>query len=90
MDQAKLKANPGDTLLVSWFDAWCEGSRTTDGKDIESATCNLYDVGFFIRTLDNYLVIAQEFDPESEDFRDIHYIPFVNIIKVDILLPRPL
>lgn len=75
-----------DVIAIYWFDAHQSPDVYGASKDLLDSEYKLCDVGFYIGQSRQYLVIATEADADSKDnFRHIHYIPKVNVIRIDKL-----
>lgn len=72
----------GQLVVIKWFDAWQDANQSGGPETVQTVDMHLMDVGFFVMEKDRYVVIAQEKNADSNDYRHYHYIPKVNIISM--------
>ena len=73
-----------DIVAIYWFDAHQKAESGGTANEVLESECNLVDIGFFVGCNKRYVVIATEVDlTEGNTFRHMHYIPKVNITRID-------
>lgn len=85
--KTKQPLRPGQVIEIEWNDAWTSHEQTGVLEDFHklNVKCVLRDVGFYLGKKDGYIIIAQDQGPGDEDYRHYHYIPLVNVRKVEVL-----
>lgn len=76
----------GQMVFVKWFDAWQDSGAEGTPDEINEAILELNHVGFFLKVVDDYLVISNEVHGCGETgYRFLHYFPLVNLLEVSVL-----
>ena len=82
----------GDTVEVTWLDAWCDHD-TTDGPQDWKDECRVKTYGTLVRATDSVVSVAEEvvsYGSDSDSYRCVTHVPRGMVVPGGIVvLGRP-